>query len=329
MYTRNTFSLTNSLRKDYNEKKVKEEFKMNSIVLKAKAKINLTLDAVGKRENGYHDLRMIMQTVNLHDTISIKKTKTPGIKMATNLHWLPRDEKNIAYKAAKLFLEEANIKSGIYINIYKRIPVAAGLAGGSTDAAAVLVGLNKLFEKHYSKKKLMEMGLKLGADVPFCIMRGTVLAEGIGEILTPLPVIPYTYVVLAKPNISVSTASVYGALKLDEIKKHPETDLVVEAIKKQDMDFVINHMSNVLEEVTIKMHPEIENIKQDMIKLGAQGSMMSGSGPTVFGIFKTKEQALEATEYFKQQGLREVHLTSTFCINKKEGKGHVRRNAKH
>ncbi|MGL4738460.1 MAG: 4-(cytidine 5'-diphospho)-2-C-methyl-D-erythritol kinase [Cellulosilyticaceae bacterium] len=302
---------------------------MNSIVLKAKAKINLTLDAIGKRENGYHDLRMIMQTVNLHDTISIKKIKTPGIKMNTNLHWLPKDEKNIAYKAAQLFLEESGIKSGVYINVYKRIPVAAGLAGGSTDAAAVLVGMNKLFETAYSKKKLMEMGVKLGADVPFCIMRGTVLAEGIGEVLTPLPALPYTYVVLAKPNISVSTASVYGGLRIDEIEMHPQTDDVVQAIKDQDMQFVINHMANVLEEVTIKMHPEIEKIKTDMLKFGAKGSMMSGSGPTVFGVFGDKEKALEAVAYFKANGLREVHLTSTFCPSKREGKGYARRNTKH
>lgn len=302
---------------------------MNSIVLKAKAKINLTLDAIGKRENGYHDLRMIMQTVNLHDTISIKKTKTPGIKLSTNLHWLPKDERNIAYKAAALFLEESGINVGVYINVYKRIPVAAGLAGGSTDAAAVLVGMNKLFATGYSKKQLMEMGVKLGADVPFCIMRGTVLAEGIGEILTPLPALPYTYVVLAKPNISVSTASVYGGLRVDEIAGHPQTDEVVQAIKDQDIAFVIDHMANVLEEVTIKMHPEIEAIKKDMLQFGAKGSMMSGSGPTVFGIFEDKEKALEAVAYFRANGLREVHLTSTFCPSKREGKGYARRNTKH
>lgn len=303
---------------------------MDTIVLKARGKINLTLDVVGKRDNGYHDLRMIMQTINLYDTITIKKTKTPGIRINNNLAWLPKDDRNITYKAAEKFLKEANITSGVYIDIFKRIPVAAGLAGGSSDAAAVLVGLNKLFETHFSKKKLMEMGLEIGADVPFCILRGTVLAEGIGEVLTPLPSLPSLYIVLAKPNISVSTASVYKALKLDEITKHPKTDEYVEAIKARDIPYMTNNMDNVLEEVTIKMHPQIEKIKEDMLAQGALGSMMSGSGPTVFGIFPSKHKATLAAEYFKNQcGLREVHVTSTFCKAKREGKRRERRKFKH
>lgn len=299
---------------------------MNTIILKARGKINLTLDVIGKRPNGYHDLRMIMQTINLYDTIKIKKTKTPGIRINNNLAWLPKDDRNITYKAAQLFLEEMQIESGIYIDIFKRIPVAAGLAGGSSDAAAVLVGMNKLFETYLSKKKLMEMGLKLGADVPFCIARGTMLAEGIGEELTPLKTLPFTHILLAKPNISVSTASVYKALKVDEIKTHPKTDEVVDAINKQDMHFVIHNMQNVLEEVTIKMHPEIEKIKKDMLRYGALGSMMSGSGPTVFGIFESKQKAVKAAHYFKEtMGLREVHVTSTFTRYKGEGRRRERR----
>ena len=303
---------------------------MDTIVLKARGKINLTLDVVGKRDNGYHDLRMIMQTINLYDTITVKKTKTPGIRINNNLAWLPKDDRNITYKAAEKFLKEANITSGVYIDIFKRIPVAAGLAGGSSDAAAVLVGINKLFETHFSKKKLMEMGLEIGADVPFCILRGTVLAEGIGEILTPLPSLPSMHILLAKPNISVSTASVYKALKVDEITKHPKTDEYVEAIKARDIQFITNNMDNVLEDVTIKMHPQIEQIKQDMIEYGALGSMMSGSGPTVFGIFPSRYKAAVAAEYFKNQcGLREVHVTSTFCKAKREGKRRERRKFKH
>lgn len=303
---------------------------MNTIVLKARGKINLTLDVIGKRPNGYHDLRMIMQSINLYDTIKIKKTKTPGIRINNNLAWLPKDDRNITYKAAQLFLEEMGIVSGIYIDIVKRIPVAAGLAGGSSDAAAVLVGMNKLFKTELTKKQLMEMGLKIGADVPFCILRGTALAEGIGEELTRLKAVPYMHVLLAKPNISVSTASVYGALKVDAITNHPQTDDVVEAINKQDMDFVIHNMKNVLEEVTIKMHPEIEQIKKDMLRYGALGSMMSGSGPTVFGIFETKQQAVAAAEHFREKcGLKEVHVTSTFSKYKGEGKRHERRISKH
>lgn len=303
---------------------------MDTITLKARGKINLTLDVVGKRSNGYHDLRMIMQTINLYDTIKIKKTKMPGIRINNNLSWLPKDDRNITYKATELFLQESGIESGIYIDITKRIPVAAGLAGGSSDAAAMLIGLNKLFKTYYSKEKLMEMGLKIGADVPFCIMRGTALAEGIGEELTPLRSLPYTHIVLAKPNISVSTASVYNALDVNAIKEHPDTDDVVAAINHNNMPFVIGNMKNVLEEVTIKMHPQIQEIKRQMLEHGALGSMMSGSGPTVFGIFESKRKAAMAAEYFKNQcGLREVHVTSTFHKGKREGTKNARRIIKH
>ncbi|MGL4362351.1 MAG: 4-(cytidine 5'-diphospho)-2-C-methyl-D-erythritol kinase [Cellulosilyticaceae bacterium] len=298
---------------------------MDTITLKARGKINLTLDVIGKRPNGYHDLRMIMQTINLFDTIHIQKTKTPGIKIYNNIAWLPKDDRNITYKAAQLFLETLGIESGLVISITKRIPVAAGLAGGSSDAAAVLIGLNKMFKAHLSRKKLMEMGLHLGADVPFCIMRGTVLAEGIGEKLTPLRQFPYTHILLAKPNISVSTASVYKALNVNDIKIHPKTDEIIAAIQSQRRSFVVENMANVLEEVTIPMHPEIDQIKEDMKKFGAVGSMMSGSGPTVFGVFANKEKAYEAAEYFKNTcGLREVHVTSTFC-KYKGGRGRYER----
>ena len=286
---------------------------MQSIILKGRAKINLTLDVVGKRENGYHDLRMVMQTINLCDTIFIKKTKTPGIRLTANYAWLPTNEKNIAYRAAQLFFEEAQIHSGIAIEITKRIPVAAGLAGGSTDAAATLIGLNKLFNTRFSKRKLMEMGLKLGADVPFCILRGTVLAEGIGEELTPLSPMPYTHVVLVKPPVSVSTATVYKNLDLDKITKHPHTEAMIEAIAKKDIRQVASHMVNVLETVTIPMHPIIQDIKDGLMKQGAIGAMMSGSGSAVFGLFENKEKAIRATQYFKMMcNLREVYMTSTY-----------------
>lgn len=308
---------------------------MNSIILKGRAKINLTLDVVGKRENGYHDLEMIMQTVNLYDTIYIRKTKVPGIRLKANYSWLPTNEKNIAYRAAQLFFEESGINGGIAIEITKRIPVAAGLAGGSTDAAATLVGLNRLYETHYSREKLMEMGLKLGADVPFCIVRGTMLAEGIGEELTPLTPMPHTYVVLVKPPISVSTAVVYKNLNLNHIKKHPETKIVIEALEEGNVQKIADHMSNVLEEVTIAMHSEIEDIKKDFMKHGAMGTMMSGSGSTVFGLFGTREAANKAAKYFKMHhNIREVYVTTTYSpvLKKKEDKGQrrglIRRGAK-
>ena len=303
---------------------------MNSIMLKGRAKINLTLDVVGKRENGYHDLEMIMQSINLYDTIFIRKTKIPGVRLKSNYSWLPTNEKNIAYKAATLFFEETGINGGVAIEITKRIPVAAGLAGGSTDAAATLVGLNRIYETRLSKQKLMEMGLKLGADVPFCIARGTMLAEGIGEELTPLTPMPSTHVVLVKPAISASTAVVYKNLDINNIKKHPDTKKVINALDNGNVRMIAENMANVLEEVTIKMHPEIEDIKQDLMKHGAMGAMMSGSGSAVFGLFATKEAAQKASRYFKtQRNMREVYVTTTYSPAKsnitRSGRGQRRR----
>ena len=287
---------------------------MNSIILKARAKINLTLDVIGKRQNGYHDLEMIMQSINLYDTIFIRKAKTPGIRLRANYSWLPTNSKNIAYRAAEVFFEEAGIKEyGVSIEITKRIPVAAGLAGGSTDAAATLIGLNKLYETYFKQDKLMELGLKLGADVPFCIARGTMLAQGIGEVLTPLNPVPNMHIVLAKPPISVSTANVYKALKVDEIKQHPKTKDMINALQTRDMYKISSLMGNVLEEVTIPMHPIIGEYKCMFLEHGAIGTMMSGSGSTVFGIFDSKERANDAYRYFKTElNVREVYMTTTY-----------------
>lgn len=290
---------------------------MNSIILKGRAKINLTLDVVGKRENGYHDLEMIMQSINLFDTIYIRKTKIPGVRLKSNYSWLPTNEKNIAYKAATLFFEETGISGGVAIEITKRIPVAAGLAGGSTDAAATLVGLNRLYETKLSKEKLMEMGLKLGADVPFCIARGTMLAEGIGEELSELSPMPYTHLVLVKPPISASTAVVYKNLDINNIKRHPDTKRVINALDQGNVQEIAENMANVLEEVTIGMYPEIEDIKQKLMEHGAMGAMMSGSGSAVFGLFASKEAAIKASRYFKmQEHMREVYVTTTFSPEK-------------
>lgn len=290
---------------------------MNSIILKGRAKINLTLDVVGKRENGYHDLEMIMQSINLFDTIYIRKTKIKGVRLKSNYSWLPTNEKNIAYKAATLFFEETGIDGGVAIEITKRIPVAAGLAGGSTDAAATLVGLNRLYETKLSKERLMEMGLKLGADVPFCIVRGTMLAEGIGEELTQLPAMPQTYLVLVKPSISASTAVVYKNLDINHIKRHPDTQRVIKALEQGKVQEIAENMANVLEEVTIGMYPEIEGIKEKLMEHGAMGAMMSGSGSAVFGLFESKEAANKASRYFKiHEHMREVYVTTTFSPEK-------------
>lgn len=286
---------------------------MNIIKLRAYAKINLGLDVIGKREDGYHEVKMIMQTVNLYDQITMKKINDPGIYLKTNLHYLPVNEKNLVYKAVKLLKEEFNIEQGIEIKLEKRIPVAAGMAGGSSDAAAALIGMNKLFDLGLSKKELMERGVKLGADVPYCILRGTALSEGIGEVLTPLSPAPECYVLIAKPGISVSTKFVYGNLNLSELNKHPDIDGMINDINNNDLHGIANKLSNVLETVTIKEYPIIETIKQEMIKCGALGSIMSGSGPTVFGLFDNKKKAKEAFYHMKSLDLaKQVYLTDFF-----------------
>lgn len=286
---------------------------MHSIIVKAKAKINLTLDVIGKREDGYHELEMVMQSVNLQDTLSIKKIKAPVIRLDCNYSWLPTDERNIVYRAVKLYLETIGSTQGIAVHINKKIPVGAGLGGGSADAAATLVGLNRLFGMQLGKKKLMEMGLSLGADVPFCILRGTALAKGVGEKLTPVPGIHNAPILIVKPPFSVSTAKVYKNLELDKINHRPDTGKMLEALRNKDLEQVAMQMVNVLETVTIPMHPEIQAIKDEMMAQGAINALMSGSGCAVFAVFSTYEQALKAAKYFKYtQNFREVYVTTTY-----------------
>ncbi len=280
-----------------------------SLELKALAKINLGLDVLGRRENGYHDVRMVMQTIYLYDKVTLNKTEEPGIQLKTNLSYLPVDDKNIAYKAAKMLMEEFNIEGGIEIILDKHIPVAAGLAGGSSNAAAVLVGMNRLFQLGLSQQELMDRGVKLGADVPYCVMRGTVLAEGIGEILTPLTPMPKCFVLVAKPGISVSTKTVYEKLDAKEIEDHPDIDGIIEGLDEGDLNKVAASMGNVLERVTIEDYPIIDEIKNVMKEEGALNAMMSGSGPTVFGIFDNKAMAKQAA-----QKIRELELTKQVYV---------------
>ena len=287
----------------------------NTVELKALAKINLGLDVLGRRENGYHDVRMVMQTIFLYDNVTIEKKEEPGVCVETNLYYLPVDENNIAYKAANMLIEEFDIKEGVSIKLEKHIPVAAGLAGGSANAAAVLVGMNRLFGLKLTMEELMERGVKLGADVPYCVMGGTVLAEGIGEILSPLPPLPRCYVLIAKPNINVSTKTVYEKLDSKEITEHPDVDGLLEGLKNQDLKKVASCMGNVLERVTIEDYPVIEEIKNAMKEAGALNAMMSGSGPTVFGIFENRQTAKAARQKLwdmniaKQVYLANVHNT--------------------
>lgn len=269
---------------------------MNQIDVTSNAKINLTLDVLRKRDDGYHELKMIMQTVSLYDIINLRKTDS-GISLKTNLKYLPTDSRNIAYAAAELFFTAAEISGGVNINIKKIIPVAAGLAGGSSNAAAVLTGLNALYGKIFTEKELCLLGEKLGSDVPFCIAGGCALCTGRGEILTPLPDMPTTTFLIAKPPVRVSTASVYGNLKADKLTEHPDTDGMMGAISSGDRGGVAVRMFNVLETVTAAEHPIIKKIKQDMIELGALGSVMSGSGPTVIGLFTDKKLANDAKNY--------------------------------
>lgn len=290
----------------------------DTVTLKALAKINLGLDVLGRRDNGYHDVRMVMQTIYLYDNVTMEKTEEAGIQLECNLFYLPVDETNIAYKAAKLLMDEFDIKEGVRIVLDKHIPVAAGLAGGSANAAAVLVGMNRLFSLGLSGQELMERGVSLGADVPYCVMRGTVLAEGIGEILTPLPPLPKCYVLIAKPGISVSTKTVYEKLDSQEITEHPDIDGILEGLDKQDIHKVAASMGNVLETVTIGDYPIIEEIKHVMKEEGALNAMMSGSGPTVFGIFDDKSKARQAQERIRKlQIARQVYIANVHNVRRK------------
>lgn len=290
----------------------------DTVTLKALAKINLGLDVLGRRENGYHDVRMVMQTIYLYDNVTMEKTEEAGIQLECNLFYLPVDETNIAYKAAKLLMDEFDIKEGVRIVLDKHIPVAAGLAGGSANAAAVLVGMNRLFSLGLSQQQLMERGVSLGADVPYCVMRGTVLAEGIGEVLTPLPPLPKCYVLIAKPGISVSTKTAYEKLDSQEISEHPDIDGILEGLDKQDIYKVASSMGNVLETVTIGDYPIIEEIKNVMKEEGALNAMMSGSGPTVFGIFDDKSKARQAQERMRQlQIAKQVYIANVHNVRRK------------
>lgn len=291
---------------------------MDDISLKALAKINLGLDVVRRREDGYHEVRMIMQTIHLYDRLKITKMKTPGIEIHSNLPFLPVNENNLVYKAGKLLMDEFGIREGVRVDLLKRIPVAAGMAGGSSDAAAMLYGMNQLFGLRLSRQALMERGVTIGADVPYCLMRGTALAEGIGEKLKQLPPMVKCPVLIAKPQISVSTKFVYQNLKLDEHTVHPDIDRLIQDIRNKELQAAARDMGNVLETVTIPNYPVIAQIKEQMMHSGAVNSMMSGSGPTVFGLFENEKQAKKAYDDMKQTGLaKQLYLTSIYNNRRK------------
>ena len=292
---------------------------MDKIQLKALAKINLGLDVLRRREDGYHEVKMIMQTIGLHDDLEIRKTKTPGIQVKTNLYYLPTNENNLVYKAAKLLMDEFQIQDGVSIQLKKRIPVAAGMAGGSSDGAAVLWGINQMYGLGLSMQALMERGVRLGADVPYCIQRGTALAEGIGEKLSVLPPMPKCTILIAKPGSSVSTKFVYENLHANDLKpeQHPDVDSMIEAMRQKDLGLLCSRMGNVLETVTIPAYPVINEIKRTMMDNGAIGSMMSGSGPTVFGIFDSPVAAKQAMKAVRAAKLaKQICLTTPYNVKR-------------
>lgn len=284
---------------------------MQKLEMEAYAKINLGLDVVRRLENGYHEVRMVMQTVGIYDTLFLEK-KADGIELSSDCAEAPADSRNLAYRAAALFFEATGVSGGIGLKLVKRIPVAAGMAGGSTDAAAVLKGMNLLLETGLSEEELCGLGVRLGADVPYCIMGGTALAEGIGEKLTRLPSAPPAVLLVAKPNISVSTRYVYEQLKLDEKTTHPDIDGMVRAVEQGSLSGITDRMGNVLESVTEKEYPVIAELKALMEQHGAVKALMSGSGPTVFGIYEGDGAAQKAAELLRTQKQAEQIFVTAF-----------------
>lgn len=285
---------------------------MDQYVRKAYAKINLGLDVIDRLENGYHVVKMIMQTVGIYDVLTLKRIPE-GIVVTTDNGELPTDDNNLIYKAARLMREAYEITEGVSIHLEKNIPIAAGMAGGSTDAAGTFLGMNELFNIGATIEELQKLGVKVGADVPYCIMGGTALAEGIGEILSPLPAPPKCILVVAKPDINVSTKYVYEHLDAEGVEKHPDIDGMIEALKDDDLQGIVSRLGNVLETVTVKKHGIINTIKQCMFEQGALGSLMSGSGPTVFGIFTDAEKAQRAKEEIANRELaKQVFVTEFY-----------------
>ena len=282
-----------------------------TITRKAYAKINLGLDVVRRLPNGYHEVRMIMQNVGIYDVLIFEKAEA-GITLQVDHQELPADGSNLIWKAAKLLLDTAGIQGGVRITLEKHIPIAAGMAGGSTDAAAAFLGINELYEIGYDIEQLKALGVKIGADVPYCIQGGTALAEGIGEILSELPAPPACYLVIAKPDINVSTKFVYENLRANELTYHPDIDGMIKALEMGDLKGITDRLGNVLETVTVPAYPIIEEIKKVMRREGAEEALMSGSGPTVFGIFTEKEKAEAAAQRVKDAELAKQVFVTTF-----------------
>ena len=284
---------------------------MNTFRIKAYAKINLGLDVLRRRPDGYHEVKMIMQTVDLYDDLEFTKLAEDEIRIFTDKEELPADQGNLIWRAAARMKELYQISEGVSVKLTKRIPIAAGMAGGSADAAATIHAMDALFCLRLSLEEKQKIGVKLGADIPYCLMGGTALSEGIGEMLTKLPDVPKAKLVIAKPDLDVSTKFVYGNLHLDEVTEHPDIDGMVEAIRNHDLYGITDRMGNVLESVTCPAYPVIDEIKAQMMKNGAVNAMMSGSGPTVFGIFDDPDKAEFARDQLKISGLSKQTFLTT------------------
>lgn len=285
---------------------------IEQITCKAYAKINIGLDVLRRREDGYHEVRMIMQTVDICDELVLERTQQPGILLRTDREELPTDGSNLICKAAELLFRTKKITGGVRLTLTKRIPIAAGMAGGSSDAAAAMRGLNELFHMGYSMQELQALGVKLGADIPYCLVGGTMLSEGIGELLTPLPAPPDCYLLIAKPDIDVSTGFVYGNLHADRLTCHPDIDGMIDALREGSLGGITDRLGNVLETVTARKYPVIDTIKELMRDMGAENALMSGSGPTVFGIYTQREAAEDAARAVAGKKLAGQIFVTTF-----------------
>lgn len=287
---------------------------MDEYHIKAYAKINLGLDVIKRLPNGYHQVKMIMQTVDICDELFLEKAAA-GVTLTTDSGELPADENNLAYKAALLMQEKFGLTEGVRIHLKKNIPIAAGMAGGSTDAAAAMKGISRLFGLDVPLRQLMDYGVSIGADVPYCLMGGTALAEGIGEKLTVLPPAPHCYILVAKPDISVSTKFVYEHLDAAGLSRHPDIDGMRAAIEAGSLKGILERMENVLETVTVPSYPIIDTLKCRLRELGAANSLMSGSGPTVFGIFSERQAAVQAMEQLqKEASSQRLFVTTPVCL---------------
>lgn len=290
---------------------------MKEIHLKSNAKINLCLDVAAKRPDGYHDLRMVMQTVGLHDRLALRKTGGSGIELRTNLPFLPRDGRNLVYRAVEVVAERHGIRDGLRIDLRKTVPVGAGLGGGSANAATAILAMDRLFGLGMSQEEMAALGLGLGADVPFCLLGGTALAQGVGEVLTPLPGVPALQLLIAKPAESASTAKVFQRFSLDASTVHPDVDGMAAAIRRGDRQGVVDRLGNSLEATTMGMYPSVGRLKEALLEAGAENALMSGSGTAVFGVFKSREAAVEAAARIRRTGKAKMVFTTTTRIGKR------------